>query len=222
MKLSILMPVYNEKNTINEILNKINAVKINKEIIVVDDGSTDGTREILKNIKNIKLVCHEKNKGKGAAIRTAIGHAAGDICIIQDADMEYDPNDYYNLVEPIDKNETEIVYGYRKKDKKRMYYRNYYGNAILTSVTNILYRTNIHDEATCYKVFKTDILKNLNLKCSGFEFCPEVTAKVLKKGYKIHEVPISYSPRTFKEGKKIKFNDGITALWTLIKYRFMD
>lgn len=227
MKLSVIMPVFNEKNTIKEIIKKVLAVKIQKEIIIVDDYSTDGTREMLKKIKNknIKVVFHEKNCGKGRAIRTGIKHISGDIVIIQDADLEYDPQDYLKLVEPIVKGETKVVYGTRfPRMKKRPPLLNkfFMANRILTATANILYNAKITDEPTCYKVFDANALKSINLKSERFEFCPEVTAKVRKKGFKIKEIPIAYYPRSVEEGKKIKWNDGFEAIWILIKYRFTD
>ncbi|HRZ85791.1 MAG TPA: glycosyltransferase family 2 protein [Candidatus Paceibacterota bacterium] len=228
MKLSILIPVYNEKDTILEIIKKIKEVDISKEIIIVDDFSTDGTREILSKIKDkeIKVVFHEKNMGKGRGIRTALDYAKGDIIIIQDADLEYDPNDYSKLIQPILDDKAKVVYGTRfpKMAKKPSLLKNhfYLANRILTTSSNILYNAHITDEPTCYKVFSSDVIKNINLKCEKFEFCPEVTAKVRKKGYKIYEVPISYYPRSTEEGKKIKWKDGFEGLWTLIKYRFSN
>jgi dolichol-phosphate mannosyltransferase len=233
MKLSIIIPLYNEKGTIEELLKRINSVKLNKEIIIVDDYSTDGSREWLKNtkIKNVKKVFHDKNYGKGMAIRSGIKEVTGDIVIIQDADLEYDPNDYLELVKPIEEGKTEVVYGSRilgnliknmKSKHAQAYYEYYYGGRLLTILTNILYNAKITDEPTCYKVFKTDVIKNINLKCTRFEFCPEVTAKIRKKGYKIFEVPIKYNPRTLNEGKKIKFKDGFEAIWALVKYRFVN
>jgi len=238
-KLSIIIPSYNESKTIGElidIIKKVDTKDIEKEIIIVDDGSTDNTADIVKNIRGIKLIKHIKNQGKGAAIRTGIKYATGDIIIIQDADLEYDPNDYYKLIKPIIDGKTKVVYGSRflskiQKEKninflkikhKKAYSLAYLGGRFLTHLANLLYRGNITDEPTCYKVFKTDVLKNINLKCKRFEFCPEVTAKVLKKGYKITELPIPYRPRSFEEGKKIKFRDGIEAVWALIKYKFVD
>jgi glycosyltransferase involved in cell wall biosynthesis len=225
IKLSVLIPIYNEKGTIEDLLKKVNQVKIDKEIIVVDDGSTDRTPEILQNLKDYydKLILMPNNTGKGFAIRKALEHASGDIIIIQDGDLEYDPNDYHKLVEPITTGKADVVYGSRNlKPHMHSYYRYYWGGRILTILTNFLYNSKISDEPTCYKVFKADVLKSINLKCTKFEFCPEVTAKILKKGYPIVEVPISYNPRKFINGKKIKFKDGIHAIWTLLKYRIIS
>lgn len=226
MKLSVIIPVYNEKNTIVEIINRVKAINIDKEIIVVDDCSTDGTQEILKplSVSNnpIKLFFHETNLGKGSAIRTALQHVSGDIVIIQDADLEYDPQDYYKLIEPITCGKELVVYGSRMLSYSLSNYSHLsflFGGIFLSWVTNVLYRANITDEPTCYKVFKTEVIKNLNLKCKRFEFCPEVTAKLLRKGVRIREVPINYKPRKKHEGKKINWKDGIQAIWTLLKYR---
>ena len=228
--LSILIPVYNEERTILNVIDQINNVKldknIEKEIIVVDDGSSDKTYNKLMRVANqIVLKKHKVNMGKGAAIRTAIYESTGDIIIIQDADLEYDPNDYMKLITPIITGQSKVVYGSRrlKKDNKQHSHLSFYfGGVVLTWITNILYPgANITDEPTCYKVFESDVLKSIPMKCQRFEFCPEVTAKVLKKGYKIYEVPISYYPRTSSEGKKIKWKDGVEAIWTLIKYRFV-
>ncbi len=233
MKISVIIPLYNEINNIQELFNRVDKVNLEKEIIIVDDGSKDGSREWLKDLQHpdVKKVYHEKNYGKGKAIRSGIEHATGDIVIVQDADLEYDPNDYYELVKPIEEGKANVVYGSRikgnliknmKSKHTKAYYEYYYGGKILTILANILYNAKITDEPTCYKVFKTDIIKNINLKCERFEFCPEVTAKVRKKGHKIYEVPIKYNPRTLKEGKKIKFRDGFEAVWTLLKYKFKD
>jgi glycosyltransferase involved in cell wall biosynthesis len=239
MKLSIIIPVYNEEKTIEELISivkKVDTKDIQKEIIAVDDGSKDNTLNILKKVKDIKLIVHKKNSGKGAATRTGIKHSTGDIIIIQDADLEYDPNDYYKLIKPIIDGKTKVVYGSRflsntQKERninflrikhKKAYSLAYLGGRFLTHLANFLYRGNITDEPTCYKVFKADVLKNITLRCKRFEFCPEVTAKVLKKGYKIFEIPIPYNPRSFEEGKKINWKDGLEAIWTLIKYRFVD
>jgi len=227
MKLSILIPVYNEKNTINEIIQKVKSVNISKEIIIIDDGSIDGTKDILKNLNDleVKVIFQDKNQGKGNCIRTGIKYVTGDIVAIQDADLEYDPNDFIELVKPIMNGKTKVVYGTRfPKDKKRpSIFKNkfYLANKILTITANVLYNANITDEATCYKIFDAELIKGIDLTCNRFEFCPEVTAKVRKKDYKITELPISYHPRSENEGKKIKYRDGFEALWTLIKFRFV-
>ena len=240
---SIIIPVYNEEKTIIELIKKVMNVDIielnlEKEIIVVDDGSTDKTpfllQQVRKEYKKIIISTHEKNKGKGSAIRTGISKASGEIILIQDADLEYDPQEYIGLLEPFKDKHINVVYGTRykissmnQKNNLKLKYCGVYGLAyaggrVLTGITNVLYHANISDEATCYKAFRTEVLKNLNLHCEKFEFCPEVTAKVLKKGYKIIEVPISYNPRTYSEGKKINYKDGFEAIWTLIKHRFID
>lgn len=228
MKLSVIIPAYNEIDTIEKILQKVKEVKIPKEIIVVDDGSTDGTKEYLENLKDneIKFISYGKNVGKSYAVRTGIKNAIGDIIIIQDADLEYDPQDYYKLIKPIQEGNYKVVYGTRfpkgSTQRPGLFYPYFFANRILTLMSNILYNAKITDEPTCYKVFDTKVLQSLNLKSKRFEFCPEVTAKVRKKGYKIYEVPIKYYPRTIEEGKKINWKDGVEAIWTLIKYRFVD
>jgi len=227
-EISVIIPVYNEKNTILEIIRRVKAVKIPKEIIIVDDFSTDGTREVLRRIndKEIKIFYHEKNYGKSHALRTGIKKINGKIAIIQDADLEYDPQDYPSLIRPILEGKTKVVYGTRfPRYKKRLsLFKNkfYLANKILTLTSNILYNTKITDEPTCYKIFDTNVLKSIRLKSERFEFCPEVTAKVRKLGFKIYEVPISYNPRSVEEGKKINWRDGFEAIWTLIKYRFIN
>lgn len=233
-KISVIIPAYNEKNTILKIVKLVNSVPINKEIIIIDDFSKDGTREILKKIKDekVKILFHDKNYGKGHAIRTGIKSVTGDIVIIQDADLEYDPQDYIRLIKPIVEGKSKIVYGTRFPRKKENFFPffhyfslinpYYLANKILTMTANILYFANISDEPTCYKVFDAQIFKNINLKCEKFEFCPEITAKLRKKGYKIYEIPIAYHPRSIKEGKKIKLKDAFDAFWTLLKYRFND
>jgi len=251
-KLSIIIPVYNEKNTILKILQRIKEVDlgdIEKEIVIIDDYSIDGTREILKEFTEkhgyqqksaenypsnsvdisdnqsliLKVIYHNENLGKGSAIRTGIKYITGDIVLIQDADLEYDPQDYQKLIQPILDGEYKVVYGSRNLgNNKKSGFVYYIGGRFLSTLANLLYGTNITDEPTCYKVFKADVLKNLDLKCGRFEFCPEVTAKVARQGIKIHELPISYQPRSVKEGKKIKFKDAVQAAWTLIKYKFKD
>lgn len=220
MRCSIVIPVYNEKETVRDIIDTVKGIKVNKEIIVIDDFSTDGTREILKNQKDIRLICHDKNIGKGAAIRTGLEQATGDIVIIQDADLEYDPNEYSRLIDPIEKGLADVVYGSRFKGRGEFLLESFIANKILTFLTNLIYGCRLTDMETCYKCMKTGVIKNLRLKAKRFEFEPEVTAKILKKGYKIHEVPISYFGR--KIGKKIGWKDGVQAVWCLFKYRFVD
>ncbi len=226
MLLSVLIPAYNEINNIKNILDKIGEVTIPMEIIVVDDGSTDGTRELLYTLKSVVLFVlkQKKNQGKGGAIKTAIEHSRGDIIIIQDADLEYDPQDYYKLVPLIESGQEKVVYGSRflNKQNKHSYFSFFLGGQVVTWITNILYLQNLTDEPTCYKVFDAKLLKSIKLNCTGFEFCPEVTAKIAKLGYKIPEVPISYYPRSISEGKKINWKDGVEAIWVLLKYRFVN
>lgn len=226
MKLSVIMPVFNESKTIREIIAKVMAVPIEKELVIVDDASTDGTRDILKDYEgqpNIQVYYHEKNKGKAGAIKTGIPHATGEIISIQDGDLETDPNDFVHLTEPIKKGEASVVYGsrYYTGNQKSLYGAYKWGAQLLSLVVNVLYNQNITDEATCYKVFKADILKSIPLEYDRFEFCPEVTAKVSKMGYKIKELPMNYYPRSFEEGKKMNWRDGVKALWVLIKFRFV-
>jgi len=230
MILSILIPVYNEKNTISEILKKIENVSLSelgfeKQIIIVDDYSNDGTREVLKSFEGkYKVVYHPRNRGKGMAIRTALEQATGDYTIIQDADLEYDPEDYKNLLKRALEKEAKVVYGSRCLEVKNKYsHRSFYlGGLLLSWFANLLFGIKITDESTCYKLFKTEFLKSLKLKSERFEFCPEVTAKTAKRKVNIYEVPINYYPRHIDEGKKIKWKDGIVALWTLVKYKFID
>jgi len=225
MKLSVLMPVYNEESTIERIIDKVKRVNINKQIIVVDDGSIDRTGEILEKVKHgdIRIIQHAKNQGKGAAIRTAISYVEGEVTIIQDADLEYDPEDYHRLIRPITEGKAEIVYGSRfLKFNKAIYLRYVLGNRFLTWVINRLYRSRITDSYTCYKAFKTEVLRNLTLRSKRFEFEAEVTVKSLKKGYEIQEVPISYSPRTLREGKKIGWKDAFLGLLTIVKHKFIE
>ncbi len=220
--ISVIIPVYNEKATVAQLIRGVSKVPFEKEIIVVDDGSNDGTADILKEFSGrVKLISHDQNKGKGAAIRTALREVRGNIVIIQDADLEYDPSDYGKLLQPILKGETDVVYGSRNlKDNPKSSPYFYIGGVFLSKLANFLYGAHITDEATGYKVFITEVLKSLNLRCNGFEFCPEVTAKVLRRGHKIKEIPISYQPRGFDQGKKICWLDGVKAIITLLKYRF--
>lgn len=229
MKLSIIMPVYNEKATIKEILDQVRTVDVGmeKEIIVVDDGSWDGTRDILREEEkrgDIRVIYHERNKGKGAAVRTGIDSVTGDFVIIQDADLEYDPGDYPALLDPLIKGEACVVYGSRFLGGagSAMISWHRLGNRFLTAVTNLLYGSSLSDMETCYKVFKASVIKSIPLHSNRFEIEPEITAKVLKRGYKIVEVPIRYKGREFREGKKISWKDGFAALWTLVKYRFTE
>ena len=231
MRLSVIIPVYNEDKYISKVVSKVNRVKlknVTKEVIIVDDFSNDNTRKILSGLKGkrIKKFFHNKNNGKGAAIRTGLRHSTGDIILIQDADMEYDPKEYAKLLKPIIENKSGVVYGSRieaiRKNLKNMYKLHFFGNLLLTVVTNILYGSKITDMETGYKAFRREIIYNLNLKAKRFDFEPEVTAKILKKGYNIKEVPINFTGRKFEEGKKITWKDGLKALFYLIKYRFTD
>ncbi len=226
MLLSVLIPAYNEIKSIDTLLEKIQAVPLTKEIIIVDDGSTDGTREHLatfESIPNVRVVFHPHNQGKGAAIRTAIQHMTGDIAIIQDADLEYEPQDYLFLVEPIAEGKEKVIYGSRflKPENRHSYFSFYIGGQVVTLLTNILFNQRLTDEPTCYKVFDANFLRSIPLECTRFEFCPEVTAKVAKQGIRIRELPISYYPRSIAEGKKISWLDGIEAIWVLLKYRIV-
>jgi len=224
--LSVIMPVYNERATLREILAQVRAVDLEKEIVVVDDGSTDGTRDVLKEEEkkgDLRILYHEVNRGKGAAVCTALEHARGDFIIIQDADLEYDPRDYHKLLQPLLEGQAEVVYGSRfMASGETMFFLQALGNRIVTLVTNVLYGTALSDMETCYKACRTEVIKSIPLRSRRFELEPEITAKLLKRGYRIHEVPISYQGREYHEGKKLTWRDGITALWTLIKYRFVD
>lgn len=230
MKLSIIIPCYNEEKTTAEILRRIDEINLNsitKEIIVVNDGSSDSSSQIFKYLKekyNFILLNHSKNLGKGQAIKTALDFISGDYVIIQDADLEYDPKDYRKLLDCALKNKAQVVYGSRHLNSSGEYSHIsfYLGGILLTWLANLLYGIRITDEATGYKLFKADVLKSIKLNCQGFEFCPEVTAKIAKKKIKIYEIPINYIPRHKEEGKKIKWSDGFVALWTLIKYKFID
>lgn len=226
MKLSVIIPVYNEDSTIQEILRQVRAVELAHEIIIVDDGSTDRTRELLKAEESQPgtiVIYQPVNQGKGVAVRTGIERASGDIILIQDADLEYDPRDYAVLIRPIVEGRVTVVYGSRfLGPRKAMLFWHMLGNKMLTLVTNILYNTILSDMETCYKVFRADVIKGIPLHSRRFELEPEITAKVLKRGHRIFEVPISYYGREYSEGKKITWREGPKALWTLIKYKFVD
>jgi glycosyltransferase involved in cell wall biosynthesis len=232
VKISVVIPVYNEIKTIEEIVSRVQAIQFEnqfeKEIIIVDDGSTDGTRELLKEIghkhENVKVFYHDHNQGKGAALRTGFGHVSGDIIIIQDADLEYDPKEYPKLLEPILDGRADVVYGSRflGGPHRVLYFWHYVGNKFLTLLSNALTNLNLTDMETCYKVFKRQILKDITLKSNRFGFEPEFTMKVAKNGFRIYEVPISYSGRGYSEGKKITWRDGIVAIFVLIWFRFFE
>ncbi len=226
MILSVIMPVYNEEKTVREIINRVLDVDIQKELIIVNDGSTDQTAKIIDEFQgqaHIKIIHQPENKGKGSAIVTGLKHIEGDIVIIQDGDLETDPNDYIHLVEPIVQGKTKVVYGSRILGQNHNSFNTYYfGGRFVTFVANMLYNQKITDEPTCYKVFERELITSMNLKCQRFEFCPEVTAKVSKLGHRIVELPMKYYPRSVKDGKKLNIADGIQAVWTLIKYRFTD
>lgn len=228
MKLSVIMPVYNERNTIQEILRRVRSVDLGemaKEIIVVDDASSDGTFDILRleEDSSVRVFKHRVNQGKGAAIRTALPHATGDFVIIQDADLEYDPDDYRALLAPLLKKKAQVVYGSRFTGERRnMLYWHMLGNKFLSLLTNVLYNTTLSDMETCYKLFDRKVLEGIRIRSDRFNFEPEITAKILKKKIRIYEVPISYAGREYEEGKKITWRDGFSALWALIKYRFTD
>src|SRR5271156_4078649 len=220
---SVIVPVYNEAAHVDELLRAIRASPVKKEIIIVDDGSTDGTREKLRAMPladDVTIVFHEKNCGKGAAIRTALAYARGEYILIQDSDLEYDPQDYPVLLRPLELRQANVVYGVRP-DRPERGLRFFLGAKLLTHLTNLLYGTRIHDEATCYKVFRRSLIAQIRLQCRRFEFCPEVTAKLCRMSEKIAEVPIRYVPRTAGEGKKIRHADGWLAIWTLLRYRFI-
>lgn len=226
MRISIIIPVYNEVNILDEVLARVMAAPLppgcEKEIIVVDDGSTDGTSQMLAQYRDLVLVHHSVvNFGKGAATRIGIAKATGEIILVQDGDLEYDPQDYVKVLTPLVEGQATVVYGSRFLKKfEGMKLANWIANRLLTLTANVLYGARITDEATAYKAFRTDAIRGVRLRSMRFEFCPEVTAKMLRAGHRIHEVPISYNPRGILEGKKIRWQDGFHALWTLVRYRF--
>jgi glycosyltransferase involved in cell wall biosynthesis len=227
MKLSVIIPVYNEVESIETILTRVYDTKLTHEIIVVDDGSKDGTRDKLKTLdgkKNVRVILHEKNQGKGAAVRTGMAAAQGDILLIQDADLEYDPRDYPELLKPIQEGLADVVYGSRflgRAHRVTMFWH-MLANKSLTLMTNILYDTILTDMETGYKVFKRQVIDGMVIRANSFNFEPEFTAKILKRKYRIFEVPITFNPRDYSQGKKIKIHDAFEAVWALIKYRFVD
>jgi glycosyltransferase involved in cell wall biosynthesis len=216
MKLSVLIPVYNECETVAAVLERVNAVSLEKEIVVVDDGSSDGTTAVLQSLegRDYRIIYHPQNRGKGAAIRTALEASTGDVVVIQDADLEYDPEDFATLLEPITNGETKVVYGVRSLEHQEFFRR--LGNLFLTLVTRVLFRAPLHDMETCYKMMAREVVEQFTIESNGFELEPEITAKILKRGYTIREVPISYSPRS--QRKLNMWTDGPRALWTLAKY----
>lgn len=219
---SVIVPVFNEAAHVDELLQAIHASPVKKEVIIVDDGSTDGTREKLQSMPladDVTVIFHEKNSGKGAAVRTALEYARGEYILIQDSDLEYDPQDYPALLRPLELRKANVVYGVRP-DRPERGLRFFLGAKLLTLLTNLLYGAGIHDEATCYKVFRRSVLSQIRFDSHRFEFCPEVTAKLCRMGEKIAEVPVRYQPRSAVEGKKIRHSDGWLAIWTLARHRF--
>ena len=225
MRLSIIIPVYNEKATVLELLGRVESLPVDKEIILVDDGSTDGTRDILSGLApgRAAVILHPANRGKGSAIRSGLAKASGDVIAIQDADLEYDPRDLLKLLVPITEGRATVVYGSRfTGERKNMFFWHWVGNRFLTFITDVLFDTTLSDMETCYKMFRSEVIKGIPLRSSRFEIEVEITAKVLKRGHRIYEVPISYAGREFHEGKKITWRDGFVALWNLFRYRFSD
>jgi glycosyltransferase involved in cell wall biosynthesis len=224
--LSVVMPVFNERETIDEIIRRVLAVPVRKELIVVDDCSTDGTRDLLKDLQQrhgFRLFLQDRNQGKGAALRRGFAEVAGDIVLVQDADLEYSPEEYPDLVGLICEGRADVVYGSRFLGRHRVFlFTHYLGNRLLTLLTNVLYNTMLTDMETCYKVMRTEVLRSFALRSDGFGIEPELTAKIFKRGFRVYEVPITYDGRGYDEGKKITWRDGIVALWVLIRYRLSE
>ncbi len=224
--LSVVMPVFNERGTIREIVGRVLAVPIRLELIVVDDGSTDGTRDILRELQaqhGFKLLLQDRNQGKGAALRRGFAEVAGDIVVIQDADLEYSPEEFPGLIELICDGRADVVYGSRFLGRHRVFlFTHYAGNRLLTLLTNVLYNTILSDMETCYKAMRTEVIRSFSLQSNGFGIEPELTAKIFKRKYRVYEVPITYDGRGYEEGKKITWRDGLVALWVLLKYRFTE
>ena len=224
--LSVVMPVYNERDTIEEIIGRVMRVKIRVELIVVDDCSTDGTRDMLPDLQKrygFKLVLQPKNAGKGSALRRGFQEVTGDVMVIQDADLEYSPEEYPDLINLICEGRADVVYGSRFIGRHRVFlFTHYAGNRLLTLITNILYNTMLTDMETCYKMMRTEVLRSMSLESNGFGIEPEMTAKIFKRGYRVYEVPITYDGRGYEDGKKITWRDGLVALWVLINYRFTE
>jgi glycosyltransferase involved in cell wall biosynthesis len=228
MKISVIIPVYNEKSTITDIIARVRAVDLEKEIVIVDDGSTDGTSEQLVEIgskfENVSVLSHQKNRGKGAALKTGFASASGEIIIVQDADLEYDPRDYEMLLVPILDGRADVVYGSRflGGPHRVLFFWHYIGNKFLTLLCDALSNLNLTDMETCYKVFKKEVLDDIKLKSNRFGFEPEFTMKIARKGFRVYEVPISYSGRTYEEGKKVGWRDGLAAIFAILWFRFFD
>jgi glycosyltransferase involved in cell wall biosynthesis len=223
--LSVVMPVFNERTTVDEIIRRVLAVKMRLELIVVDDGSTDGTTPMLEDLQRALgfTLLHQANAGKGAALRRGFAAVTGDIVVIQDADLEYSPEEYPQLIDLICSGHADVVYGSRFLGRHRVFlFTHYLGNRIVTFATNVLYNTMLTDMETCYKVMRTDVLRSLNLRSNDFGIEPEITAKIFKRGYRVYEIPITYAGRGYDEGKKITWTAGLVALWVLLKYRFTD
>ena len=224
--LSVVMPVFNERHTVHEIIGRVLAVPLRIELVVVDDGSSDGTSEILVELQKqhgFKLVVQTENQGKGAALQRGFEEVTGDLVVIQDADLEYSPEEYPDLIKLICEGRADVVYGSRFLGRHRAFmFTHYFGNRVLTLITNILYNTMLSDMETCYKVMRTSVLRSMTLKSKGFGIEPELTAKIFKRGYRVYEVPITYDGRGYGEGKKITWRDGVVALWVLIKFRFTE